>query len=126
MQDGCKVYMDSYMASNGSCFMVPWTIFKNHLLEIDLTQNQETTALQNLTTIEILFYFITCESPRVHRNRIPFRVRAAYDSTLHLRDRDPTITQSRLFKLSRFHGHGSWLACKAAPSLSRVTPPYSY
>ena len=22
MQDGCKVYMDSYMASNGSCFMV--------------------------------------------------------------------------------------------------------
>ena len=28
MQDGCKVYMDSYMASNGSCFMVTWTIFQ--------------------------------------------------------------------------------------------------
>ena len=28
MQDGCKVYMDSYMASNGSCFMVTWIIFK--------------------------------------------------------------------------------------------------
>ena len=28
MQDGCKVYMDSYMASNGSCFMVIWIIFK--------------------------------------------------------------------------------------------------
>ena len=28
MQDGCKVYMDSYMALNGSCFMVTWTIFK--------------------------------------------------------------------------------------------------
>ena len=26
MQDGCKVYMDSYMASNGSCFMVTWII----------------------------------------------------------------------------------------------------
>ena len=36
MQDGCKVYMDSYMASNGSCFMVTWTIFKNHLLEVGL------------------------------------------------------------------------------------------
>ena len=28
MQDGCKVYMDSYMASNGSCFKVTWIILK--------------------------------------------------------------------------------------------------
>ena len=28
MQDGCKVYMDSYMASNGSCFMVTWGSFQ--------------------------------------------------------------------------------------------------
>ena len=28
MQDGCKVYKDSFMASNGSCFVVTWTIFK--------------------------------------------------------------------------------------------------
>ena len=33
IQDGCKAYMNSYMASNGSCFMVTWTIFRNHLLE---------------------------------------------------------------------------------------------
>jgi hypothetical protein len=32
--------MDSYMASNGSCFMVTWIIFKNHLLEVGLTQKQ--------------------------------------------------------------------------------------
>ena len=32
MQDGCKVYVDSYVASNGSCFMVTWTVFKNHLV----------------------------------------------------------------------------------------------
>ena len=32
LQDGCKVYMDSYMASNRSCFMVTWTNFENHLL----------------------------------------------------------------------------------------------
>ena len=45
MQDGCVVYMDSYMTSNGSCFMVTWIIFKNHLLEGGLTQNRETMAL---------------------------------------------------------------------------------
>jgi hypothetical protein len=28
MQDGCKIYMDSYMASSGSYFMVTWTILK--------------------------------------------------------------------------------------------------
>jgi len=38
MQDGCQVYMDSYMASSEPCVMVTWTIFKNHLLEAGLTQ----------------------------------------------------------------------------------------
>ena len=28
--------MDSFMASNGSCFMVIWIIFRNHLLEVGL------------------------------------------------------------------------------------------
>ena len=28
MQDGCKVYMDSYVASSGSCFMVAWIVSK--------------------------------------------------------------------------------------------------
>ena len=62
MQDGCKVYMDSYMASNGSCFMVTRTIFKNHLMEVGLTQNRETMALRTLTTVD-LFYYIMCEDP---------------------------------------------------------------
>ena len=60
MQDGCKVYIVPYRASNGSCFMVTWTIFKNHHLEVGLTQNQETMAIRMLTTIE-LFYIIMCE-----------------------------------------------------------------
>jgi hypothetical protein len=45
MQDGCKVYMDSYMAPNGLCFMVTWIILKNHLLEVGLTQNREKMTL---------------------------------------------------------------------------------
>ena len=62
MQDGCKVYMDSYMTLNGSCFMVTWIIFKNHLLEVGLAQDRKTMALGTLTTID-LFYFIMCENP---------------------------------------------------------------
>ena len=60
MQDGCKVYVDSYMALSGSCFVVTWTIFKNHLLEVGLTQNQVTMALRTLTTVG-LFDLIMCE-----------------------------------------------------------------
>jgi hypothetical protein len=60
MQDGCKLYTDSYMASNGSCFMVTWNIFKNHFLKVGLTQNRETMTLRNLTTV-YLSYFIICE-----------------------------------------------------------------
>ena len=41
VQDGCKVYMESYMASNGSCFKVTWIIFQNHLLEVGLTPKLE-------------------------------------------------------------------------------------
>ena len=40
--------------------MVTWTIFKNHLLEVGLTQNQETMELRMLTTVD-LFYFIMWE-----------------------------------------------------------------
>ena len=50
MKDGYKVYTDSYTASNGSCFIVTWIIFKNHLLEVGLTQTRVTMALQTLTT----------------------------------------------------------------------------
>ena len=62
MQDGCKVYMDSYMASNRSCFMVTWIIFRSHLLEVGLTQNGEITTLLTLTTVG-LFYFIMVDDP---------------------------------------------------------------
>ena len=42
--------------------MVTWIIFKNHLLEVDLTQNRETMALRMLMTVD-LFYYIMCEDP---------------------------------------------------------------
>jgi hypothetical protein len=42
--------------------MVTLIIFKNHLLEVGLTQNRETMALQTFTTVDI----IMCEDP--HEN----------------------------------------------------------
>ena len=63
LQDRCKVYMDPYMARNGSCFMDTWIIFKNHLLEVRLPQNRwETMTLRRLTTVG-LFGFIKYENP---------------------------------------------------------------
>ena len=62
--DRCKVYTDSYMASNGSCFVVTWTIYKNHLLEVGLTQNHWETMTLRMLTIVDLFYFIMCENLR--------------------------------------------------------------
>ena len=49
MHDGCKVYMDSYMTSNGSRVMDTWAVFKNHLLEVGLAQygNHGTQNAQN-------------------------------------------------------------------------------
>jgi hypothetical protein len=59
MQDGCKVYMDLYMASNGSCFMVTWTSFKNHLLEVGPTQNLGDHGTPNAHKCwDILFYHV--------------------------------------------------------------------
>ena len=62
VQDGCKIFMDSYMALNGPRFTVTWTIVKNHLLEVGLPQNRETTALWMLTNVDILC-FIICKDP---------------------------------------------------------------
>jgi hypothetical protein len=51
-RDGCKVDMDSYVASDGSCFMVTWI----HFLEVGLRQNRETHGFHNCCFI--LFYHV--------------------------------------------------------------------
>ena len=91
MQDGCKVYMDSSMASIGTCFMVSWIIFENNLLDVGLTQNWKTMALQMLTTVG-LFCIIMCEDLHEYRfiETIWLMARVIYDFTLCLRIRDHT------------------------------------
>jgi hypothetical protein len=92
MQDGCKVYLDSYMASNGSCFMVTWAVLKNHLLEVCVTQNRETMRIWKLTTID-LWYLIMCEDLawiEIHYNGIWLTARSHMTSQLYLRTCDHT------------------------------------
>ena len=63
MQDGRKVYMDSFLHG------IKWIMFQGHLdyvqnrlLEAGLPQNRETMTLRMLTTIGLLS-FIMCEDP---------------------------------------------------------------
>ena len=84
IQDGCNVHMDFYMSSNGSCFMVTWIIFKNHLLEVDTNQEDHGTPKTHNHSF-ILFDHAWIE---IHRNSIWLRVRSHLTFTLHLRIRD--------------------------------------
>ena len=99
MQDGCNVYVDSYMALNGSCFMVTWIILKNHLLEVGVTQYRESMALRTLTAVD-LFYFIMREDP--HEQNI-LEGPGTYDFTLHLRIRDHTTWFWRCLGTASWH-----------------------
>ena len=94
----CKCKMDvkstrilSYMTLNGSCFMVTWTTFKNHLLEVGLTQkpgDHDTPNAHNHWFI-LLYHVWT----HVNRNSLKQHLvedPVTYDFTLHLRVRDHT------------------------------------
>ena len=63
MQDGFKVYMDSYMALNGSCFVATWTIFQNPLLGGRPNTKPGDRGTSNAHNLG-LFYFITSEDRR--------------------------------------------------------------
>jgi hypothetical protein len=82
MQDGCKVSMDSYMAADGSCFMVTWIIFKNQLLEVGLIQNHETMALRMHNRWCILFYHVW-EPPCIEIHWHNIWLRAQSHTTSH-------------------------------------------
>ena len=105
-------------------FMVTWTMFRNHLLEVDLTQNHETMALWNLTIVDLLC-FVMCEDPawiEIHWNCI--RLRARLHMSLHY-TWGPVTTLHNFasvlgrpldtsFGLSKFDDHSSWLVCEVA------------
>ena len=117
MQDGCKVYMDSCMTSNGSCFMVAWTILKNHLWRL-AWHKIETMALWTFTNVG-LFYFTMCEDPHEYKfigNSIWLRARSHMTSHYMSLEVCWFNHWTLSFGLSQFHGHGSWLVCEVALS----------
>ena len=54
--------LPSLSSSKASTGGFTWTIFKNDLLEVGLTQNRETMALRVLITVD-LFYFNMYKDP---------------------------------------------------------------
>ena len=66
IEDECKVHMHSYMASSRSCFKVTWLFSKKHLLDVGLTQNQETMALQVITTVDLFYFVMNRNSLKYH------------------------------------------------------------
>ena len=104
-------------------------IFKNHLLEVGLTQYQEIMALQTLTTV-VLYYFIICEDPH---EQVVIEIAFGWGlghiwlhTTLEGLWPHYVILQvswddlwTLSFGLSQFHGHGSWLVCEVAHNVHK-------
>ena len=115
----------SSMASN-----VSWSLglfFRSRLLEVGLTQNWETMALRNLTTVDLL-YFVMCEDPTCresHWNNSWLRTWSHLTSHYTWQ---PMITLCDFgsvlgwpldtsFELPQCHGHNSWFVCEVALSV---------
>ena len=64
-----KVYMGSYMASNGSWFMVTWILFKNRLLEVGLTQNAERSWHSEGSQL-LVYSILSCVRTCMNRNSL--------------------------------------------------------
>ena len=123
MQDGCKVYMDSYVASNGSCSMVTWTIFKPPL---GGRFNTKPGDHGTPNAHKPLIYFILCYHVwglawiEIHWNNIWLRAKHIWLHTTlevlwpHYMILDVSWDDlwALAFELSQFHGHGSWLVCE--------------
>ena len=122
--------MDSYMASNGSCFMVPWTVFENHPLEVGLIQNRPGRPQDSEHSQLLVCSILSCVRTRMNRNSIEIAFGWG-PGHIHLHTTlegpwphyvilevswDGLCTLS--FGLSQFHGHGSWRLCEV--TLSRI------
>jgi hypothetical protein len=128
MQDGCKVYMHSYVASNGACFIVHLDYFQ--ILPLGGRPNTKPRDHGTMNTHNcwfVLYYHVRWPAwIKIHWNNM--WLRAWLHMTSHTLEGpwpnymilkvcwDGLWTLS--FWLSPFHGHGSWLVCEVALSLN--------
>ena len=104
MQDGWKVYMESYVASNGSCFMVNRIIFKNHLLEVGLTQHRETW--HSKCSHMLIYSILSCMRTHMNNDSLQWHLvegLITYGFTLHLRICDHTTWRCLRKAFGHFH-----------------------
>ena len=124
MQDGCKVYMDSYMASNGLCFHGPLDYFQKPLLGGRLNTklgDHDTPNPHNRWFI--LFYHVWGPTYlKIHKIAYGWGTGHIWLHTT-LEDLWPQYMILEMcwdglwtlsFGLSQFHGHGSWDICEMA------------
>ena len=130
MHNGCKVYVNSCVASNGSCFMVTWIVFKNHLLDIGLITNLRDHDTPKTHNRWFIIFYHAWEDPYEQKfieiafgwgpGRIWLHTTLEgpwpHDMILEV-CWDSLWTLS--FGLSQFHGHGSWLVCEVARSIEQ-------
>ena len=92
MQDGCKAYMDSYMASNGSYFMLTWTILKNHLSKACLTLKPQDHGTPHAHSQPSIYSILSWVRTRLKINSLKHLIEGpvTYGFTLQLRARDHT------------------------------------
>ena len=129
MQDGCKIYRDSYRASNGLGFMVTWTSFKNHLLEVGLNTKPGDHDTPNTHKCWfILFYHVWGPTwIEIHWKSIWLRAQSHMTShytwglviTLHDFGSVVRWCLDTYFGLSQFPRHGSWLMCEVTLILKK-------
>jgi hypothetical protein len=124
VQDGCTVCM----ASNGSCFMVTWIVFNNHVFEVGLKQNRETMALWESQCHQFIIFLSCVRTPPLHvMNLYSIWLRASSDLTSHyawgpvilLHDFGSVLGQplDTSFGLSQYLVHGSWFVCEKSLKL---------
>ena len=128
----CKMDVKSTCRRMDHVSWVTWTMFKNHLLEVGLTQNRETVALRMLTNCWfILSYHVWRPAClEIHWNSIWLRAQSHMTlkytrggvTTLHdflEVSWDSLWTLS--FGLPQLTGYSSWLMCEVALTDLEVT-----
>ena len=127
MQDGCKVYMDSYMASNGFVFHGHLDYFRKLLLGGRPNTNPGDHGTPNAHNCCFIIFYHVWEPAWIE---IAFGWRSG-NIWLHTTLEDPWPHYMNLevcwdglwtlsFGLSQFHGHGSWLVCEVALTDSKL------
>ena len=130
-QDGCKVYMDSYMASNGSYLMVTKSFFQNQALDRrPYTKLGDHGTLNPHNRQYIQFYHVWGPAwIEIHWNSIWLTARSqmsshcTWGSMVTLHDFGGVLGRALdtfLWGHSQFHGHGSWLVCELALILNSL------